>query len=73
MEPGTLRPLSLTRGSANRPCICCGKIFPSREPSHRVCQACRPQHTLLRLFTRCDPWLTHPDRGHRVESYPTGG
>lgn len=68
MEPGTRRSLSLKRGSANRPCICCGNIFPSREPSHRVCQACQPRQALFRLFTRFDPWLTHPDRGRHVES-----
>jgi hypothetical protein len=73
MDTGTFHSLSFKRGPADRSCICCGNIFPSREPSHRVCQACRPQHTLLRLFTHCDPWLMHPDRGHHVESCPTAG
>lgn len=73
MHPGTLRPSRPTLGPAHRSCIQCGRIFPSREPSHRVCQACQPGLAVLRPLTSFDPWLAHPDRGRRVESCPAGG
>ncbi len=73
MEPNPLPFRSLKRGTARRPCICCGDLFPSRDPSHRVCQACEPRHTRLRFLTRFDPRLTYPDRGRHVESCPAGG
>ncbi len=67
MHPGSPRVLRLKRGPTNRACVQCGLTFPSREPSHRVCQACHHQFTRLRLLTQFDPWLTQPSRGRWVE------
>ncbi len=73
MHPDTLPSPRSTRGAAHRPCIQCGRIFPSREPSHRVCPVCQPGLAVLRPLTRFDPWLAYPDRGRRVESCSAGG
>jgi hypothetical protein len=67
------RPLGLARGPASRPCIQCGSLFPSREPSHRVCQGCQHRFARLRLLTRFDLRFTLPSRGRWVEGCSASG
>jgi len=66
-QEGVPRPVKRVRGPAGRHCIQCGSLFPSREVSHRVCQACYQRFARLRLLTRFDPWLTQPSHGRWVE------
>lgn len=73
MHPGFPRLLRLQCGSTNRACIQCGRMLPSREVSHRVCQACRHRLDRLRLVARFDPWLTYPSLGRWVEGCSASG
>ena len=73
MHQGFPRPLRLQHGPINRACIQCGGSFPSREVTHRICQACHHRFARLRLLTRFDPWLTHPSRGRLVEGCSASG
>lgn len=73
MHPAFPRPLRLRRGPTDRACIHCGRMFPSREVSHRVCQACYHRFSRLRLVTRFDPWLRHPSLGRWVEGCSASG
>jgi len=67
MHQGFPSPLMLARGPASRACIQCGSLFPSREPSHRICQGCQHQFARLRHLTRFDPRFTQHSRGRWVE------
>jgi hypothetical protein len=67
------RPLMPPQGPASRSCIQCGSLFPSREPSHRVCQGCQLRFTRLRLLTRFDPRFALPSRGRWVEGRSASG
>ena len=73
MHPGFSTPLMLSRGPASRPCIQCGSLFPSREPSHRICQGCQHQFARLRHLTRFDPRFTQHSRGRWVEGRSASG
>jgi hypothetical protein len=73
MHQGFSNPLMLARGPAIRTCIQCGSLFPSREPSHRICQDCQHHFARLRHLTRFDPRFIQPSRGRWVEGRSASG
>jgi len=73
MHPGFSSPLMLSRGLASRPCIQCGSLFPSREPSHRICRDCQHLFARLRHLTRFDPRFIQPSHGRWVEVRSASG